>query len=125
MRSIKFRAWDREKGEWTLPSPCVSHSNFLEIGNESIEVMQFTNLFDKNGKEIYEGDVVRFGDNVIHDGALAHCVWLNTGFVYHILTGQYKNKYTDMSDTWRSYEVVGNIYEQPELLKVDEMGEKK
>ena len=71
MREIKFRAWDKELKEMFYPSSiswknkimwvCGSHGkNKLEyeIEKPRTELMQFTGLLDKNGKEIYEGDIV-------------------------------------------------------------------
>lgn len=65
MREIKFRVWDAEKGEFTK-GPIILATNGVFIDSEHYDVQQFTGLKDKNGKEIYEGDVIseknRHGD---------------------------------------------------------------
>jgi len=115
MREIKFRAWEKTHGGW------IDASEFAlgDMEYESIDFMQFTGLHDKNGKEIYEGDIVLFGENPIHEGTSGKVIWhkTRTGFVYEFINGGYKGKCTDMADDWRTYEVIGNIYENPELLK--------
>jgi len=60
MREIKFRAWDKKLKQLSIP---VQISNPPTPGHErGLILMQFTGLKDKNGKEIYEGDVVRHGE---------------------------------------------------------------
>ena len=124
MREIKFRAWDKACKHMINPGD-KKHFKLYLNGSMSIEdcwatqdiiLMQYTGLKDKNGKEIYEGDVVLFGDNVIHEGTHGKVVWHTTAFVYQFIDGQYKDKCTDMVDSWRTYEIIGNIYENPELI---------
>ena len=130
-RPIKFRAWDKDSkrmhyaedmigpGGWVIQF----HGAPLEIGihgvfePENVELMQYTGLEDKNGKEIYEGDIVRttliglgfwrvrsrkLTDEVVYQpGAFT----IGHGDTAHLIT-----PYRD------DLEVIGNIYEQPELL---------
>ena len=72
-----------------------------------IVLMQYTGLKDKNGKEIYEGDVVQLVDDmrwqVVYD---APCFWL----------GDKEGKVDDSMRDSPIYKIIGNIYENPELL---------
>ena len=120
MREIKFRAWylnyDTSKFEmlgWSAfffsdASPVVGFdawNGFPAPDDPNIILMQYTGLKDKNGKEIYEGDIVRktFWNSIpckrIDIIKIPDCY-------YHTFTG--------MQD--EEFEVIGNIYENPELL---------
>src|SRR5688500_1838508 len=62
MRELKFRAWDKTLQEWTDAFDIDNHGTVypaMTKTNSKIEIMQFTGLYDKNGKEIYEGDIVQ------------------------------------------------------------------
>lgn len=114
MREIKFRAWDEHKRKM-IANPVVSDEG---DGGETASVllntaincldpyyvlMQYTGLKDKNGKEIYEGDIV--SDTEIMDEVtfVDGMFWLNYSEepLYHYIS------------VW---EVIGNIHENPELL---------
>lgn len=125
MRDIKFRAWDKKKkclttGNGNYMLDCIGNV-YWQFGNdepkmidrEDIELMQYTGLKDKNGVEIYEGDILKKKDTL-------------RPFVvgFHENTGQFK-MYWERMDVYRSsiyptvqVEVIGNIYENPELLEV-------
>ena len=153
-REIKFRAWD-EIGEWMGNVTSIDFNEgavFIETKHSddenrfdmnNVPVMQYTGLKDKNGKEIYEGDIINysFKDSgeintrvleVYNDGTnfktreIYRDYWLEkVGGVLLIVHGQLnahkgKTQYlTDIScSSIYSYEIIGNIYENPELLEV-------
>ena len=114
-RKLKFRAWDKISRMW-LKSFNV---NLLNIGDLSnVEIMQYTWLKDKNGKEIYEGDILKY--NFPYDGRLKHIspvTYLETQASFG-LKDIYGNEIPLYRITANNYfEVVGNIYENPELLE--------
>ncbi len=118
MREIKFRAWDEFHGlmEYNVNvnrgKPVKQGYQWFNAENtvHDSELMQFTGLKDKNGKEIYEGDVLENSEDVRgvlryvtkHAGLLIHC-FLDEQYYYIGHAHKYK--------------VLGNIYENPELLK--------
>jgi hypothetical protein len=108
MRVIKFRAWDKEDKVIDYDQ-CVSQSDddvYLNgiFNDDNFIYQQFTGLKDKNRKEIYEGDFVKRGER------LFEVVWSDGGY-FEIKDGEYLWELNDLV-------VVGNIFENPELLKI-------
>ena len=138
MRELKFRAWwkhpkylpegkmffvgglmfaKKQDGEPEYDMP------FLEVGlmdtelnskigwnsGDECTLMQYTGLKDKNGKEIYEGDVVKI-QSLLGGGRIStdYIEWERTGFVSHF-GGRIPRE--------NRIEVIGNIYENPDLIK--------
>jgi uncharacterized phage protein (TIGR01671 family) len=129
MREIKFRAWHKEAKQmfyskeltisytkfdvqdgsyftpWMFnldglkPNKVIEYHDDGDVSESLLDVMQYTGLKDKHGKEIYEGDIVQLGGL----GSMVVVEWFsddeNVGF----------NLSTDFE-----YEVIGNIYENPE-----------
>ncbi len=69
MRVIKFRAWDTKANNWIEGTHLIIHmsGNLLDVP-EHIILMQFTGMVDKNGKDIYEGDVLNLEGAVVLKG---------------------------------------------------------
>ena len=106
MREIKFRAWFTNGKEVFAINPYFFEEQGLmewqDVRDNSLYTfLQFTGLHDKNGKEIYEGDVVRIGSR-----PPVEVRWHKDS------AGFLQVGMELMSNT----EVIGNIYENPELL---------
>ena len=91
-----------------------------EIVNEDFELMQFTGLLDKNGKEIYEGDVVNHADcpdGPSHEVHIYSILWNDSGFALLSPKSEIPTSFI-LDKKWGVLlEIIGNIYENPELLK--------
>lgn len=103
-RVIKFRAWDKNKKEMFDPV------GEMDLNNDG--VMQFTGLKDKNGKEIYEGDIVKD----CSDSDLVFEVKWDNDWAGYKLPESFDEEY-NYPISQITLEVIGNIYENPELLK--------
>lgn len=92
------------------------------IVNNDLHLMQSTGLKDKNGKEIFEGDIVKVTDGDertnFPDGGIGTICGLDEIFMWYI-DGQVHNGLFDISQEYY-IEVIGNIYENPELLEVNQ-----
>lgn len=111
MREIKFRAWDTERNKMVEPFELGSVSAGDGYGINWIPT-QFTGLHDKNGKEIYEGDVIQC---LASEGSVVAAVVFEPAHGYGL---------RDAKGDWQGYlgrkdrpTVIGNIYENPELIK--------
>lgn len=146
-REIKFRAWDGKKihnveqidfrDMKVFYGTVTIDGDNIPYWNKAVKLMEFTGLKDKNGKEIYEGDIVEFDDSsedeygaeydilnkavvVFNDGRWELDDFQELGTPVTSVIGFMNN---DMNqEDWHLFiseelTIVGNIYENPELLK--------
>ena len=117
---IKFRAWDKEAKEMRLVrAEDLSSSEFKLFYKNEGELMQYTGLKDKNGREVYQGDILKFVDsrkNNFYEG-IAEVSASTCGFgfkpVPKLTEEEEMLKGYDSSMFWHDsedYEVIGNIY---------------
>lgn len=115
MREIKFRAWDGNIGLMHDDiSMFVDYSYNGVVPRNGVVLMQFTGLTDKNGIEIYEGDIVHTtAEFDYHDHSKNRAVEFTKG--QFILNGSQLSLAGELSQY--DCEAIGNIYENPELLE--------
>lgn len=138
MREIKFRAWNKEKKEFSRNQSEVRLENnsegvfhlhqkdgkvfgyYMNCGH--IEISQFTGLLDKNGKEIYEGDILKM--YIFDTSPIPLEIVTSVSFHEGTFTVlKMNNEPVSLRDaivisnkTKQGVEIIGNIYENPELL---------
>lgn len=124
MREIKFRAWDKVTKQmcylweinwktWDINSSIINYvvietDGTVEREEHEIELMQYTGLKDKNGKEIYEGDIGKtnfLSYRIVFDLGCFQCLYSDDKFAMHL--------YSIAADL----EIIGNVFENSELLK--------
>lgn len=134
MRKIRFRGKRKDTGEWVFGDLEYNHSKNIarihtydedgnyerqhEVNHESVG--QFTGLTDKNSKDIYEGDIVKFR---VLDDTVFENVWKEYIYEVSFCNGCFCTHGTPLiKGKWKGYdmvnvEIIGNIHDNPELLK--------
>jgi len=125
VREIKFRAWDKKAKDWLLVYQLGNSGKYFDILNptkqvgKEIELMQYTGLKDRHGKEIYEGDIV----SQENYPTLYYQVKFDIGdFRVGFIKTSNKENWTDIGkEIVKRFEVIGNIYENSELTDSKEV----
>ena len=136
MREIKFRAWDNKEKKWELGYDLPNLGGFSMYGEtillgeyshmidkylfhrdgyapSDLKLMQYTGLKDKNGKEIYEGDIIDYEDkHGLTQDFTEEVVWIDDKYNCGWGTESSDQVWAEVA---RQSEVIGNIYEHPEL----------
>lgn len=123
MRVIKFRAWDRTRQVMIQPALELTNTATLKrypfpesepaySSSDMYDWLEFTGLLDKNGKEIYEGDILSG-----HSDGLVKVVWRGAGWECDFADDG--NIGLDEMCIWfgNNAHIIGNVYANPELLK--------
>ena len=143
-REIKFRAWDEENKKFIRSSHCIEFDGSVHMYKmgcvialgDKVELNQWTGLHDKNGKEIYEGDIMKVLDrdwsDAEKDTKILIVYYRNDRYILINKAGIEESEKSEpniYSKEWyevslfREYgrdkfEIIGNIYEKPELIEV-------
>lgn len=121
MRANKFRVWDNNTKKFLADVSQFTVKD-LEAHDDRYVFMQYTGANDKNGKEIYEGDVM----DADHPGEAKGIVVYEEG-EFHLWSGRGTNlqECFDLPVLSKMFEVIGNIYESPDLIPPKELAEDK
>lgn len=139
-REIKFRAWDKVhecylydvQGAYDMLSGCVKYENGEDavydeecfagfLDNDQYVVEQYTGLTDKNGRKIYEGDIIVTYPKSKYEAPKSGVVQFGDScpsFIYKVKDGSEYDIWS--SNVFRTYEVIGNIFEDKQLLEEDQ-----
>ncbi|SRR5260221_13324436 len=121
---MKYRVWDKKEKKWdkttlisqegyvVLPdSTCLIHTYWHS--NDDITISQYTGLEDMHGKEIYEGDILQTDSSIG-----SYLVKYNKGFYLELALPNFNKVILNEETNTERLEIIGNIYENPELFGV-------
>lgn len=109
-REIKFRAWDEVSEKmlnWNYFLDTNMKNTFIAPESTGLILMQYTGLDDKNGKEIYEGDIAKY------ENMIGKIMFFNGSF---ILSDFEETEEWELGVINEELEIMGNIYDNPELI---------
>ena len=122
-RKIKFRIWDDYDKKMIHWNELLEKNlaNIFTIPSYNKWLMQYTGIHDKNGKEIYEEDVLKITNKnskvIPIKPLIAQIVWSEEYLAYILITTSVKDAFENLGD-YIDYdiEVIGNVFDNPELL---------
>lgn len=121
MRELKFRAWDGKKVQQITDLTDLEQGNSGYVTYEdgsynrigAYPIMQFTGLKDKNGREIYEFDVLKLGQDSYGVVRTVKVYWSETYACWEI---EIDGSDYDLWEWAKNSEIIGNLHQNPELL---------